>query len=92
MTFRAATNHTRGVRTLYVASESNPDKQDVAQHIRRSHQQRWFCDCPDFTFRRIGRRRRCKHLRQLAAMARAKHGVSRLAKAVGDDCKLAVIP
>ena len=92
MTFRAATNHTSGVRTFYVASESNPGKQYVAQHIRRSHQQRWFCDCPDFTFRRIARRRHCKHLRQLAAMARESHGVSRLAKAVGGNCKLAVIP
>jgi hypothetical protein len=82
MTVRAANNHTRGVRTFYVVSESKPGTQYVAQHIRRSNQRRWFCDCADFKFRRLARRRHCKHLRHLAAKAREAHGVSRLVSAI----------
>jgi hypothetical protein len=79
MTIRTANNHAPGVRTFYVASESKPGVQYVAQFIRRSHQRRWFCDCADFKFRRLARRRHCKHLRELATRAREVHGVSRLA-------------
>jgi len=92
MTVRAAANRPPGVRTFYVASESNPARHYVAQHIRRSHQRQWFCDCPDFTFRRIARRRHCKHLRQLAAMARERHGISRLVKAVPCGRQMPIIP
>ena len=75
---RAASNHTRGVRTFYVTSESKPGVEYVVQFIRRSHQCRWFCDCADFKFRRVFRRRHCKHLRQITAMVRAAGGVRRL--------------
>jgi hypothetical protein len=82
MTFRAANNCMAGLRIFYVSSESKPGTQYVAQHVRRSHQRRWFCDCADFKFRRLSRKRHCKHLRHLAAMAREAHGVSRLASAI----------
>jgi hypothetical protein len=82
MTFRAASNHTPGVRTFYVASEARPGIHYVVQFIRRSRQRRWFCDCADFKFRRLARRRHCKHLRELCSMARAARGVSRLARAI----------
>jgi len=82
MTLRVANNHTPGVCTFYVASESKSDVQYVAQHIRRSHQRRWFCDCADFKFRRLSRKRHCKHLRHLAALAREAHGISPLASAI----------
>jgi hypothetical protein len=83
MTIRAANNRTIGVRTFYVTSESQPGTEYVAQFIRRSHQHRWFCDCADFKFRRLARRRHCKHLHRLTAMAREAHGVSRLAVLTG---------
>lgn len=79
MTVRAASNHTPGVRTFYVASESQPGVQYVAQHIRHAGQRRWFCDCADFRFHRLARKRHCKHLRALMAMAREAKGVGRIA-------------
>jgi hypothetical protein len=79
MTVRAANNHTPGVRTFYVRSESRPGTEYVVQFIRRARQCRWFCDCADFKFRRLSRKRHCKHLRELATRAREVHGVSRLA-------------
>lgn len=82
MTVRTARNHTPGVRTFYVQSDSRPEMQYVAQHIRRGGQRRWFCDCADFKFRRLARRRHCKHLHTLTAMAREAHGVSRLAASI----------
>lgn len=78
MTIRAAQNHTPGVRTFYIASESNPETEYVAQFIRRAGMRRWFCDCADFKFRRLARKRHCKHLHELAARAREAHGISRL--------------
>jgi predicted nucleic acid-binding Zn finger protein len=75
---RAANNRTRGVRTFYVPSESDRSLEYVAQFIRRGHQRRWFCNCPDFTFRRLRGRRHCKHLRTLTALVREAHGISRL--------------
>lgn len=78
MTIRAALNHTPGVRTFYVTSESKPDTNYVAQFIRRAGMRRWFCDCPDFKFRRLARKRHCKHLHELTARAREAHGISRL--------------
>ncbi len=79
MTIRAANNRTPGVRTFYVASESTPGVEYVIQFIRRARQRRWFCDCADFKFRRLARKRHCKHIHQLAERARLAHGVSRLA-------------
>lgn len=76
--FRAAKRNAPGVRTFYVASESKPGTEYVIQFIRRSRQRRWFCDCADFKFRKLARKRHCKHLRQLATLAREAHGVSRL--------------
>lgn len=80
MTIRVANNRTPGVRTFYVSSESQPGTQYVAQFIGRSRQCRWFCDCADFKFRRLARRRHCKHLHELTAMAREAHGVAHLSK------------
>lgn len=82
MTIRAAHNHTPGVRTFYIASESQVGVTYVAQFIRRAGQRRWFCDCADFKFRRLARRRHCKHLHALTAMAREAHGVGRLAASI----------
>jgi predicted nucleic acid-binding Zn finger protein len=84
MTIRVANNHTPGVRTFYVASESKPGTQYVAVHTRRAHMNRWSCSCPDFLFRRQAKRthRSCKHLRQLRSMARTARGVSCLAREI----------
>ncbi len=82
MTLHAANNHTPGVRTFYVASESRPGLEYVVQFIRRCGQRRWFCDCADFKFRRLPQGRHCKHLRVLVAAVRLAHGVSRLAHAI----------
>lgn len=79
MTIRAAQNHTAGVHLFYVESESQPGTRYNVQHIRRNGQRRWFCDCADFKFRRLARKRHCKHARELATRAREAHGVSRLA-------------
>ena len=75
---RAANNHTLGVRTFYVASQSNAGAQYVVQFIRRAGQRRWFCDCGDFKFRKPARKRHCKHIHQLTALVREAHGVSHL--------------
>ncbi len=83
MTVHAASNHTPGIRTFYVASESRPGLRYVVQFIRRAGQRRWFCDCADFKFRRLARKRHCKHARDLAALAKQAHGVTRLALAAG---------
>ena len=83
MTVRAANNHTPGVRTFYVGSDSKPGTEYVVRFIRRCDQRRWFCDCADFKFRRLARKRHCKHARILAALAKQAHGVTRLALAGG---------
>jgi predicted nucleic acid-binding Zn finger protein len=78
MTFRAANNHTSGVRTFYIEGDSG--NRYVVQFIRRAGMRRWFCDCPDFKFRRLARKRHCKHLRCLAAMAKQSRGVTHLTR------------
>jgi len=78
MTIRAANNRTPGVRTFYVASQSRVGAQYVVQFIRRARQRRWFCDCGDFKFRKLARKRHCKHIHQLTALVREAHGVSHL--------------
>jgi len=78
MTVRLAEHHSAGVHTFYVASESQPGTEYVVQFIRRAGQRRWFCDCADFKFRRLARKRHCKHLHELTARAREAHGISRL--------------
>ncbi len=72
MTVRTANNRTPGVRTFYVGSESRPGVEYVVQHIRRVGQKRWFCNCPDYTFRRLARKRHCKHIRVARQRARRK--------------------
>lgn len=79
MTVHAAQNRTPGVRTFYVQSESQPGTRYIVQHVRRAHQRRFFCTCLDFVFRRLPRRRHCKHCREIAALAREAGGISRLA-------------
>ena len=71
-------NRATGVRTFYVASQSNPGAQYVVQFIRRAGQRRWFCDCGDFKFRKLARKRHCKHIHQLTALVRQAHGLSHL--------------
>jgi len=78
VTFRATKNPARGVRVFYVASESRPGAEHVVQHIRRNGMQRWNCDCQDFQFRRLAKKRHCKHARELARLAREAHGVSKI--------------
>ena len=78
MTIRAANNRTPGVRTFYVASQSRVGAQYEVQFIRRAGQRRWFCDCGDFKFRKLARKRHCKHIHQLTALVREAHGVSHL--------------
>jgi len=79
---RAAKNHTAGVCTFYAASDSKAGVEYVLQLIRRGGQRRWFCDCADFKFRRLARRRHCKHLHGLLAMVRAAGGVRRLIRSL----------
>lgn len=76
--FRAANNHTPGVRTFYVGSESKPGTEYAVQHIRKPGMNRWQCSCPQFFFRCVARGRHCKHIRELSRQAQAAHGVSRL--------------
>ena len=78
MTIRAANNSTPGVRSFYVASQSHGGAQYVVQFIRRAGQRRWFCDCGDFKFRKLARKRRCEHVHQLTALVRQAHGLSHL--------------
>jgi Uri superfamily endonuclease len=78
-TVRAASNHTRGVHTFYVGSECKAGTEYAVQHVRRNRQRRWYCNCPDFLYRRLAERRHCKHIQLLAWMARLAHGVSKLA-------------
>ncbi|MGB7024152.1 MAG: hypothetical protein WBD73_10165 [Candidatus Acidiferrales bacterium] len=76
MTVLPAKHHAPGVQHFYVKSDSGHDY--VVTHVRRDGQRRWFCDCPDFTFRRLAIKKHCKHVHQLAEMARLAGGVSRL--------------
>lgn len=73
-----ATNHTPGVRTFYVASESKPGTRYAVQYIRKPGMNRWQCSCPQFFFRCVARRRHCKHIHEVSRKAQAAHGVSRL--------------
>jgi len=75
---RAAGKSMPGVHTFYIASARAAGPSHVAQHVRRAGQRRWFCDCADFTFRRLAQKRHCKHLRYLAARARQARGISKL--------------
>ncbi len=59
-----------GVKLFYVSSEHNSGQQYAVQHIRRNGTDRWFCNCADFTFRKLARKRWCKHIK-LAASRRA---------------------
>ena len=63
MTVRTASKRTPGARVFYVGSESKPSTEYTVQFIRRNGQCRWFCTCPDFTYRRLSRKRHCKHIR-----------------------------
>jgi len=80
MTIRAANNHVPGVHTFYLVSDSG--KEYTLQHVRRCGQRRWFCTCPDFTYRRVAHKKHCKHLRQVAQLAKLAHGVTKLPAAI----------
>lgn len=86
MTIRAANNHTPGVRTFYLTSDSG--KEYTLQHVRRAGQRRWYCTCPDFTYRRVAHKRHCKHLKQVAKLAQLAKGVSHLPAAIAQFANL----
>ncbi len=71
MTVRTARKRTPGAQVFYVSSASKPGTEYTVQFIRRNGQCRWFCTCPDFTFRKLARKRWCKHI-TLAASRRAR--------------------
>ncbi len=75
----AITHPRAGVWVFRVRSFTEPSVVYLAQFIRRRG---WFCTCPDFTYRKLGRTRLCKHLRALRTLAALKHGISRLAVAI----------
>ena len=52
--------------------------QYVVQFIRRAGQRRRFCDYGDFKFRKLARKRHCKHIHQLTALLRQAHGLFHL--------------
>ena len=86
MTILPAQHHASGVQHFYVHSDSGKDY--VASHIRTSHRREWHCSCPDFIFRRLARRRHCKHLRELTAMVKLAGGLRKLlALAVPDGAR-----
>lgn len=76
MTILPAQHHAHGVQHFYVKSDSGKDY--VASYIRTGHRREWHCTCPDYTFRKLARRRHCKHLRELAAMAKLAGGIAKL--------------
>jgi hypothetical protein len=59
---RPAEHHTLGIRTFYVASDSQPGVEYAVQHIRKQGMNRWQCSCPQFFFRCAAKRRHCKHI------------------------------
>lgn len=63
MTVRLPKRQHPGVKLVYVKSESRPGVEYTVQHIRRGRQDRWYCSCPQFTFRCLARRCHCKHIR-----------------------------
>ena len=60
---RPAEHHTSGIRTFYVASESQAGVEYAVQHIRKPGMNRWQCNCPQFFYRCAAKRRHCKHIR-----------------------------
>ena len=67
MTVRTARKRTAGARVFYVSSESKLGTEYTVQFIRRNKQRRWFCTCADFTFRKLARKRWCKHIKRAAS-------------------------
>jgi predicted nucleic acid-binding Zn finger protein len=63
MTIETAKTHAPGVRFYYVTGDSG--NKYVVAFVRRNHQCRWFCECKDFMFRQIARKRHCKHIRSI---------------------------
>ncbi len=72
-----------GVHRFYFLSQSQPGTEYVVQHVRAYGQHRWFCNCPDFTYRRLPRKRLCKHARFLSHLVRLARGFRRLRKMAG---------
>lgn len=60
MTLRLPNRQHKGIKLLYVQSDSRPGRSHTVQRLRRRG---WFCSCEDFQFRRLARRRHCKHIR-----------------------------
>lgn len=69
---RPAQNHSQGIHTYYVPSNSKPGVEYAVQQIRKPGMNRWQCSCPQFFFRCAAKRRHCKHVRivrrELAAL------------------------
>ena len=78
MTIQATGRKGNGVAIFYVQSESKPDVQYTVQYIRQGTTRRWFCTCPDFFYRKLRRKKHCKHCREVAARAKQAGGVTRL--------------
>lgn len=53
-------NRTPGL--LYFTVVGDSGREYAVTHVRRNHQRRWFCQCNDFSFRQVARRRHCKHI------------------------------
>lgn len=68
----------KGVRTFTVRSFTNAAKTYTLTYIRNNRMRRWLCECGDFQYRKMRRKRHCKHLRAMVLLAKAVHGVSRI--------------
>jgi len=70
MTLRPSEHRASGIRTFYVASDSRPGVEYKVQHIRKRGMRRWQCNCPQFFYRCLVRRRHCKHIRLVTHRAK----------------------
>lgn len=80
MTMQVANNKQPGVKTFYV--EGDHGTIYTVQYIRRNHQRRLYCSCADFLYRRLARKRHCKHAKFVAWIIRESHGIRQLATKV----------
>lgn len=49
---KAEKNPVQGVRTFFVASETEPDKEYIVVEVRRDGTT-YYCNCPDFFYRKL---------------------------------------
>ncbi len=72
----------RGKQAFLVGSERMAGVEYTVEHVRANGTRRFFCSCPDFQYRKIRRKRHCKHARKVATLAKVARGISRLYAAV----------